>query len=325
MIGIGALFGIFRGFSERSKLKNKIRELGQELDKDPFAEIKGYDRFARVSTLLDAEKQFWLEKVNTINEKTEILEKVISIMRSEISKAENELKRTRANKHDIALLAVNIQELALNTIKDIENVNKSVLQLDSQLVATADALEKLSSREGENPLETSNIVLNLREGLKEVNNSINTIKKRYKELDGRINVIQAEAKQDHDAISQELKGTLKELHELSEQVLKNKSWLEKKFTLLSSELEGKLSENKNSLTQLENELKFLRNETSKIAQTVTQNYKNLTKELKDAETRSKAEIDGTYEKISKLRKIVFFSVFVFGGVLVFVLFRVLRH
>ena len=70
MIGIGALFSIFRGFSERSKLKNKIRELGQELDKDPFAEIKGYDRFARVSTLLDAEKQFWLEKVITINEKT---------------------------------------------------------------------------------------------------------------------------------------------------------------------------------------------------------------------------------------------------------------
>ncbi|GMU89289.1 MAG: hypothetical protein AMXMBFR49_14970 [Chlorobiota bacterium] len=325
MIGIGALFSIFRGFSERTRLKKKVRELGEELGKDPFADLNGIERFTRISTLLDAEKQFWLDKVNTINEKIEILEKVISIMKSEISIAENELKRTRANKHDIALLAVNIQELALNTIKDIENVNKSVLQLDSQIVATADALEKLSSREGENPSETSNIVLNLSEGLKEVNNSINTIKKRYNELDGRINVIQAEAKQNHDAISQELKGTLKELHDLVDQVLKNKSSLEKKLTLLSSDLDGKLSEIKKYLTQSESDLKLLRNETSKIAQTVTQNHKSLTKELKDAETRSKAEIDGTNEKISKLRKIVFFSFFVFGGVLVFLLFKVLKH
>lgn len=325
MIGLGALFSIFRGFSERSRLKSKVRELGEEVGKDPFADFSGIERFTRISTLLDAEKQFWLENVNTINEKIEILEKVISIMRSEISNAETELKKTKANKHDIALLAVNIQELALNTIKDIEDVKQSVFKLDSQIGATTETIENLRRGRSGHPSASATLEEKFTEELQKVNDSLNTIKNRYKELDKSINVLQAETKQKHEVFSEELKGTLKELHDLADQVSKNKFSVEQKFTLLSSELEGKFSESNKSLAKLENELKSLRNDSSKIALTVTQNHKSLTKELKDAETRAKAEIAETNEKISKLRRIIVFSFIVFGGLLLFVLYRLLKQ
>jgi len=122
MLFFGAIKNALVGGYQALTLPRKIEKLQRELDSELLSGLEGLKRFHAHELLLLAELASELEDLEAHDHagRGRLLQLWIDKMNAAIKDAEASLKREPANKLDVATLAVNIQDLALNTMRELE-------------------------------------------------------------------------------------------------------------------------------------------------------------------------------------------------------------
>lgn len=319
MLGIGAIINLFKGFAERKKLTNLLKKVAADLDKDPFEELNGLERFERMSNLLEAEKDFWIEKLSSMNHKIEILEKVIGIMKTEIAKVENELKKTNANKYDVALLAVNIQELAVNTIQEIQEVRDSLVLIDSQIVTQENQIEQLNAVKSVSTEALTRFEQKMTSLLKEYTHRYESSLTTVEDLQKGLKALENEVSQNNESVISNYHQQKLDITELASRVDKNHSSIQRSVVKISDDLDSYIIETKNILEKADKEIINLKSNIDTVSNTVEKNHQKLKDQLIDMEKYNKGKIEFLDNNMHQIKTILYVvSVILF--VAVFILF-----
>jgi hypothetical protein len=142
LLFLGAIFNTVNGSYDSFKIRKDEKELTAELEKELWHDLSFYEKYEFRNKLLLAETILKMDQTDSIIGKFKILEENIKYMEKEITEAESVLKKTNATKLDIATLAVNIQDLTLNTLKDMDGINKSTDTMSVKMEAGFDYLTK---------------------------------------------------------------------------------------------------------------------------------------------------------------------------------------
>lgn len=324
MLGLGAVLNLFKGFAERKKLTDLVKKLAVDLDKDPFEDLNGLERFERMSNLLEAEKDFWIEKLSSMNHKIEILGKVIDIMKTEIAKVENELKKTNANKYDVALLAVNIQELAVNTIQEIQEVRDSLVLIDSQIVTQGNHIEQLNARKSVSTEVVTRfeqkVTSLLQEYTRRYESSLTTVEALQKGL----KALENEVSKNNESVISNYHLQKQDITELASRVDKNHSSLQSSVEKITGELASYISETKNILEKADKDMISLKSKIDTISSTVEKNHQKLKDQLIDLEKYTKREIallDNNMQRVKTILYVVSVILFIAVFILFFMILK----
>jgi hypothetical protein len=143
MLFIGAIKNALVGGYQKLTLPRKIERLQRELEADLLVDLDGIKRFHARELLLLTELSQSLGDLDEHDHagRLRLMETWLTKMNATIKEAEAALKKEPANKLDVATLAVNIQDLALNTIRELDQRNA---QIAARLQATDVRLEALN-------------------------------------------------------------------------------------------------------------------------------------------------------------------------------------
>lgn len=133
---IGTIINLVKGSWDSIKIRSDEKKLISELNTELWQDLSVYDRFEFRNKLILSELFLKMNNVNTSIQKIKIIEESICYMKNEIEQAEDALKNRNATKLDVATLAVNIQDLTLNSIKEFENMNSKIHQFETKLKFT---------------------------------------------------------------------------------------------------------------------------------------------------------------------------------------------
>lgn len=170
MIGVGALLNVGKGIWDSMKIRKEEKRLKGELENDFLSDISPLEKYEYSNSLLLAESIILLEKAENNQRKIEILEKALTKMNELLKQTEQELKAVNATKLDVATLAVNIQDLTINTIKELDNQQK-VLNISER---------KLSEFQ-KNVNSLSNQFINIQRETKLLKNETEALKREVKD------------------------------------------------------------------------------------------------------------------------------------------------
>lgn len=324
MLGLGAIINLFKGFAERKKLTDLVKKLAVDLDKDPFEDLNGLERFERMSNLLEAEKDFWIEKLSSMNHKIEILEKVIDIMKTEIAKVENELKKSNANKYDVALLAVNIQELAVNTIQEIQEVRDSLMLIDSQIVTQGNQIEQLNAVKSVSNETLTRFEQKMTSLLNEYTRRSESNLTTVEDLQKGLKALENEVSKNNESVVSHLHQQKQDITELNSTVDQNHLFLQSSLVKISGDLDSYIIETKRILEKADREIINLKSNIDTISNTVEKNHQKLKDQLIDMEKYTKGEIallDNNMQRVKTILYVVSVILFVAVFILFFMILK----
>lgn len=286
---LGALLNLIKGCKDYFKAKSEENKLSAELSNDFWSGFTRIQKFEASSSLLLAESMILLEKSKTANEKIEILERVLIKMNELISNTEEELKKISANKLDIATLAVNIQDLTINTIKEIEKQYEALQKQTSKNDAVDERLEQLS-----------NEILK-----KTQNKAIPLLEEKTSRLINHTQTIEKNLSESISNTAVKLKEVNTAIEKLTDQVSSVKDHVTEQVSTLTNattSLDNRLINLRNDLSELKNETQNLKTEISSDLNTIDANLQQLTKNLKNFKDYTEDEFLSVHKTHSNLRE-----------------------
>lgn len=140
MLFIGSALRTLKGFSERWSLSRLRGELASEARRDLLDDLSPSERFLARQRLLAAE--MLLRSSSDPGAIPNHMEQVVALMREDIKDAEAALANQPATKLDVAHLAVSIQELTLDTLKEMQGHRDTLANLEGRIDANMDQQRK---------------------------------------------------------------------------------------------------------------------------------------------------------------------------------------
>jgi len=297
----GPFVTLFREVLRKNKLKDFATELQDKLNHGLLDEIESSVTHDSRINLLQSELAILLEEERTNKSKISIIEKGLNIMKAEVSKAEEQLKAVTATKLDIANLAVNIQELTLNALKEFETEQNLLDNLQSKLVLVQKEISSLKNKVSLIP-DNKDLLL--------VKNRLSELEENSREVINQVANFTTSTVQHQKSFSNTFAGFSNKLNDLSanHDLIKGEvEVLDKKFSLQKADSEKfknsfliKVDDLNNALNDLRSEIvqsekklweviNQVRNELSNFEQNFGKEITNLNNYVNELDLKYKKE------------------------------------